>query len=139
MRLVVDASVAAKWFNIEELSDSAVKVKDAHVRGDVELVAPIHIIYEVGNSIWRNPQLTDEHARDGVVSILRLGIELIQPNPERVSRAMEIARLRHTTFYDAIYLQAAEEWKVPILTADENQASASRGITKAIHLRGFKL
>ena len=139
MRLVVDASVAAKWFNIEELSDSAVKVKDAHVRGEVELVAPIHVIYEVGNSIWRNPQLTDEHARDGVVSMLRLGIELIEPTPERVSRAMEIARLRHITFYDAVYMQAAEEWKLPILTADENQASASRGITKAIHLHGFKL
>ncbi|MGD0550307.1 MAG: type II toxin-antitoxin system VapC family toxin [Candidatus Bathyarchaeia archaeon] len=74
------------------------KVKEPHVRGDAELVAPIHIIYEVGNSIWGNPQLTDKHARDGVVSILRLGIELIQPTPERVSRAMEIARLRHTTF-----------------------------------------
>ena len=53
MRLVVDASVAAKWFNAEDLSDKAAKVKDAHVRGDVELIASTHIIYEVANSIWK--------------------------------------------------------------------------------------
>ncbi|MEM3005049.1 MAG: type II toxin-antitoxin system VapC family toxin, partial [Candidatus Bathyarchaeia archaeon] len=68
MRLVVDASVVAKWFNTEELSNKAVEVKDAFVRGALKLVAPIHIIYEVGNSVWMNAQLTDEDASDAIAS-----------------------------------------------------------------------
>jgi predicted nucleic acid-binding protein len=58
VKLVIDASVAAKWFNLEELSDKAADIKEAYVKGDLELAAPTHIIYEVGNSIWKNKQLT---------------------------------------------------------------------------------
>ena len=139
MRLVVDASVAAKWFNIEELSDKAAEVKDAHVRGDLDLVAPTHIIYEVGNSIWKNRQLTDQDASDAIISILRLGIELLPPSVERVGRAMKIARLRRTTFYDSVYLQIAEELNAALLTADKHQATAGKTIVKVVQLREAKL
>lgn len=139
MKFVVDASVAAKWFNTEQLSDRAVEVKDAHVRGDIDLAAPVHIVYEVGNSVWKNPQLSSQEASAAIVSILQLGIELLPPNAKRSSRAMEIARQRNTTFYDAAYLQAAEELKASLLTADADQAAAGKGITKVIHLRDSKL
>lgn len=139
MRLVVDASVAAKWFNNEELSDKAAEVRDAHVRGDLGLVAPTHIIYEVGNSIWKNTQLTDEDACDAVIAIQRLGIEVFPPKLERTSRAMKIARLRRTTFYDAAYLQIAEELNAALLTADEHQATAGKGLVKVVRLRETKL
>jgi len=139
VRLVVDASVVAKWFNIEELSDKAVKVKDAYVEGALELVAPIHILYEVGNSIWKNTQLTEKDACNAIVSLLRIDLELLMPSMERAKRAMEIARLRKTTFYDAAYLQAAEEFKTTLLTADESQMAAGKGIVKVIHLREAKV
>ncbi len=135
MSFVVDASVAAKWFNLEELSERAVEVKEAYVKGRLQLSAPVHIIYEVGNSVWKNPQLTDKDASDAVVSLIRLGLELLEPNTKRASRAMEIARLRKTTFYDAAYLQSAEELDTPLLTADQVQITAGKGIAKLIHLR----
>ncbi|MEM2942694.1 MAG: type II toxin-antitoxin system VapC family toxin [Candidatus Bathyarchaeia archaeon] len=135
MRLVVDASVVAKWFNTEELSNKAVEVKDAFVRGALKLVAPIHIIYEVGNSVWMNAQLTDEDASDAIASLMRIDLNLLTPDIERARRAMEIARLKKTTFYDATYLQAAEELKTALLTADESQMAAGKGIAKTIHLR----
>ena len=138
MNFVLDASVAAKWFNIEESSDTAAEVKDAHVRGDLELAAPSHLIYEVGNSIWRNSQLTADDAREAVASILQLGICLLPPDISRASRAMEIARLKRTTFYDAAYLQAAEELKAALLTADETQARACKDIVQVLRLPEFK-
>jgi len=101
MSFIVDASVAAKWVNIEESSDTAAEVKDAHVRGDLELAAPSHLIYEVGNSIWKNSQLTTDDAREPVASILQLRLFLLPLTISRASRTMEIARMRRTTFYDA--------------------------------------
>ncbi|MBS7622447.1 type II toxin-antitoxin system VapC family toxin [Candidatus Bathyarchaeota archaeon] len=139
MRLVVDASVVAKWFNIEELSNKAVEVKEAFVEGTLELAAPIHIIYEVGNSIWRNTQLREEDAGEAIASLIRIGLHLLAPDMERARRAMEIARLKKTTFYDATYLQAGEELKTPLLTADESQMAAGRGLVKTIHLSEVKL
>jgi predicted nucleic acid-binding protein len=138
MNFVLDASVAAKWFNIEESSDTATQVKDAHVRGDLELAAPSHLVYEVGNSIWMNSQLTTDDAREAVASILQLGIFMLPPSTSRASRAMEIARLNRTTFYDASYLQAAEELKATLLTADETQARACMGVVQVLRLPDFK-
>jgi len=139
VRLVLDASVAAKWFNTEELSEEAIKVKDAHVSGDVDLTAPTHIIYEVGNSICMNRQLTHEDTSDAIVSLLRLDIQLLPPTIERASRAIKIARQKKITFYDAAYLQAAEEQDVALLTADKRQATAAEGIVKIVHLHEAKL
>lgn len=139
MKLVIDASVAAKWFNVEELSDKAVNVKDAYVKGDMELVAPTHLIYEVGNSIWKNKQLSDNDACDAVSSIIRLDIQLIEPTVQRAQRAMELARQMGTSFYDAVYLQAAEEMKIPLLTADQKQITAGRGVARMLDLGKAKV
>lgn len=139
MRLVIDASVAAKWFNLEELSDRAADIKEAYVKGDLELAAPIHMIYEVGNSIWKNKQLTETEANDAIAALLQLNIQLLEPTTERAKRAMKIAKSRNTTFYDAIYLQAAEELNIALLTADNVQVKAGREIVKVTHLQEIKL
>jgi predicted nucleic acid-binding protein len=139
VKLVVDASVAAKWFNIEELSDKAANVKDAHVKGDMELAAPTHLLYEVGNSIWRNKQLSDNDACDAISSIMRLDIQLIEPTVQRAQRAMQIARQVETSFYDAVYLQVAEEMKIPLLTADQKQITAGRSVATMLDLGEAKV
>lgn len=139
MRLVVDASVVAKWFNIEELSEKAVELKDVCVKGGLTLAAPTHLIYEVGNSIWKNPQLTDKDAANAITALLHMDLELLPPSGERASRTIEIARSRRVSFYDASYLQVAEELETTLLTADEEQAEAGRGIVETLHLRESKL
>jgi predicted nucleic acid-binding protein len=48
---------------------------------------------------------------------------------------MKIAKSRNITFYDSIYLQAAEELNTALLTADDAQVTASRGIVKVTHLQ----
>ncbi len=139
MSFVLDASVAAKWFNIEELSERAVEFKEAFVEGKLQLAAPMHILDEVGNSIWKNQQLPDKDARDAIASFKGLGLELLEPTIKRIARAMEIARMKRTTFYDSAYLQAAEELNGTLLTADQGQVAAAKGIAKAIHLKEAKL
>lgn len=139
MKLVVDASVAAKWFNLEELSEKAVEIKEAYIKGDLELTAPMHIIYEVGNSIWKNPRLTEADAFDAVAALLQLDLQLLEPTTERATRAMKIARSTNITFYDAIYLQTAEELNIALVTDDQTQITAGKSIAKVIVLQESKL
>ncbi len=138
-KIVVDASIIAKWFNIEEYTDKAVKLKDAFVRGEVELCAPIHLIYEVGNSLWKNRQLTIKDACEAIVALMELGIELVEPTPQSVERIMEIARIKDMSFYDAAYVQLAEELNIPLITADEKQLKKSRELIKAIHIKDLRI
>lgn len=139
MKYVVDASVVAKWFNEEEYSDKAVKLKDLHAKGVIELIAPVHVIYEVGNSIWKNKQLSTEDAKEAIAALIQLDLTLISPTRESVKRAMEIARDKNMTFYDAVYIELAERYRVPLITADNTQAEKARDLVKIIHIRDLIL
>ena len=52
---VVDASVVVKWFSDEEGSDRALKLRDGHIGGELSLVAPELILYEVTNALRYKP------------------------------------------------------------------------------------
>ena len=139
MKVVVDASVVAKWFNVEEYSDKAVELKNAHVKGVVKIVAPIHLIYEVGNSIWKNKQLNVEDASEAISLLLELNLELISPSRKSVKRTMEIAREKKMTFYDASYVQLAEENNLTLITADSKQLEKSKDLVDVTHIKDFTI
>ncbi|MHA1596080.1 MAG: type II toxin-antitoxin system VapC family toxin [Candidatus Asgardarchaeia archaeon] len=139
MKVVVDASVVVKWFNVEEYGDKAVELKNAHVRGIVKVIAPVHLIYEVGNSIWKNRQLNVEDASNAIVLLLELNLELVSSSHKSIKRTMEIAREMEMTFYDASYVQLAEENKLTLITADEKQLEKSKDIIDVIHIKDFSI
>jgi len=130
MKIVIDASVAVKWFNIEEYSDEAVKLKNLHVAGIIKLIAPLHLIYEVGNSIWKNKQINNIDASNVVLYLLELEISLIPPDRKSIKRIMEIARNKNISFYDACYIELAEKYGIPLISADKKQIEASKDIIK---------
>lgn len=53
-RIVVDASVAVKWFAAERDVDKALKLKDSYQAEDLK-VAPTLISYEVMNALRFHP------------------------------------------------------------------------------------
>ena len=50
-KIVVDDSVAAKWYLIEEYSDNAIKLRNDYVRGLVQIIVPSLLEYEVLNAL----------------------------------------------------------------------------------------
>ncbi|MHA1581171.1 MAG: type II toxin-antitoxin system VapC family toxin, partial [Candidatus Baldrarchaeia archaeon] len=101
--------------------------------------APIHLIYEVGNSIWKNKQLNVEDASEAIALLLELNLELISPSRKSVKRIMEIAREKEMTFYDASYVQLAEENNLTLITADSNQLEKSKDIVDVTHIKDFTI
>lgn len=54
--VILDASVAVKWFSREEEeSDPALKLRDEHLAGRMTLIFPDLLIYEVSNALRHNP------------------------------------------------------------------------------------
>ena len=51
MKIVLDASVVAKWFIEEENTEKAIEItiRDKFVRGEIEVLAPSLLIYEIRN------------------------------------------------------------------------------------------
>src|SRR5437016_3552759 len=80
MLLVVDASVAIKWFIAEPHKDKADRILAEFADDSRELIAPDLLIAEVGNALWkRSAKLKDispVEAADSFRDFLSLDIKL---------------------------------------------------------------
>ena len=101
------------------------------------LMAPEQLLYEVGNSIWKNKALTVEDATSAVQDLVDLQIELVHINPELASSTMKAARESRISFYDAAYITLANYYEAPLISADVGILSKSR--KNAVHLKDYQI
>ncbi len=50
--VVVDVSVVIKWFGEEEYSDKAILLRDRYIEGEISIIAPELMLYEVLNALY---------------------------------------------------------------------------------------
>jgi predicted nucleic acid-binding protein len=117
MTLVIDASVAARWFLMLEKSDAA----SALLRSGERLIAPDLVIVEATNTAWKAKvfgAVSLETVTDFVEKSARLFHELV-PAADLKDRALEIALALKHPAYDCFYLALAEQRECKLITADE--------------------
>lgn len=116
MTLVVDASVACKWF-VAELGSAAA---EALLAGDQMLLAPDLIVPEVCNAAWsklHRGEIAPEQATAMVAALPDL-LDELAPSASLAGRALAIANaLAHPT-YDCFYLALAELRGAQMVTDD---------------------
>lgn len=134
MKFVVDASVVAKWFNNEVLTDRALQVRMAFIEGRTELCAPEHLLYEVGNSIWKNRVFTASECVQAIGDLVSMDIELARLDTGAAARTMKSARDLSISYYDALYFQLSLDRGLPLLSADEKLISKTKN---TVHLKDF--
>ena len=120
--LVVDASVAAKWFLPEPDAAAALRLLDGRHR----LAAPDLIHAEFGNVVWKlhaRRVLDANEAADMVEHFLSLPLE-IHDSTYLLAPALQIAITTHRTVYDSLYLALAVELGGTVVTADERWVNA---------------
>lgn len=116
MTVVVDASVACKWFIAKDGSQAA----EALLAGDALLLAPDLLIAEVANIAWlksRRGEMLPEQARMMVEGLPRL-FDRLTPAAELAEPALEIAVALGHPVYDCLYLALAERHRTHMVTAD---------------------
>jgi predicted nucleic acid-binding protein len=121
-RLVVDASVAAKWLVPEPLSDKALAILD----GANDLIAPDLFLPEVGNILWKKVRagdLTEPMAVERFRAVQGMGIRLVA-TVSLALRALTLALKTGRTVYDTLYLALAESEDCPFVTADVRLVNA---------------
>lgn len=123
--LVVDASVAVKWFLVEPGDREALALLD----GDEPLIAPELVVAEVVNAVWKrlvSGGIDASQAADLPRAILKVFSEL-RPIGALAARALEIAaELRHPA-YGCFYLALAEDQSAKLVTADRRLAGRLSG------------
>ena len=114
--LVVDASVAAKWYMDE--SDSPL-ARDILAKG-IDLIAPDVIVAEVLNAIWskRRKGLMPRLDLDQLHRSLTGSFTEIVAAPTVMKAAFELAVALDHPVYDCLYVALAEARDCPLITAD---------------------
>jgi len=120
-RWIVDASVAVKWFVPEPLSERAAGLLRAAQDGRVNLLAPDLIVAEFGSALVKKVAARELGASDAgniLGTFLALPVEIMASGP-LARAALLIAAAAGCTFYDAVYLAAAQSAGGRLATADK--------------------
>lgn len=127
--VVSDANVALKWFHAEgeeEVAESR-RLLEAHRARDVALSLLDLTPYEVGNALLRGRAGASAEQVATVLEALAEICPAIQPGPEELRRATELAHRHDLTLYDAAYAAVAEGRGASLATLDRALLDAGLG------------
>lgn len=122
LRLVLDASVAVKIFVPEVLAIQAQSLFARFIaEDDAELIVPDFFFIECANVFWKWVQRSAYPARDAQEHLNDLAVFGLTVIPGQVlaHEALKIALQYKISCYDACYVAAASQLKLPLITADE--------------------
>jgi predicted nucleic acid-binding protein len=138
--IVVDASVAVKWFIPEPGEEAAAQLLD----GKTGLIAPALIRLEVTAAIirrYREGHLPEKKAREGAFAweaMLEHRLVRLVPDAELFSEAVQMAFLARHTLADCLYLATAKKFALPVITADKPmQERGARAYDNIVLLAGI--
>lgn len=110
--VVLDTSVAVKFYLPEELDDEAARLLQAAESGAVEFSAPSTLQPEFFNALWqrrRRGELSLDKVREGWVDFVSDDPATIYATEDLMPRAAEIVFESEAIVYDALFLALAEE------------------------------
>lgn len=129
--LVVDASVACKWF----LPENGTEKAQSLLGGDFNLMAPDLLWTEVANVFWkihRRKAMSGFDAETLLIDLQQHAVT-IHPSASLVLPAFRIAVQHDRTIYDSLYVALAEREGATLVTDDRrlvnslaNSAHAAR-------------
>jgi predicted nucleic acid-binding protein len=136
--LVIDASVALKWFVEEDGTPQATTI----LAGRDLLIAPDLIVAEVCNAGWKAVRAGTMHPaqHDHAAARLVLAFDELLPLAPLAERAVVLSRTLAHPVYDCFYLVLAELRGTRMVTADRRLISRIAGTaweTCGVDLRSF--
>lgn len=116
--VVLDSSVAVKWFSQEQGSEEALQLLDRHVEGSVKLWVVDLAYSEVANALRYNPGFDLDGLKRAVEHMYRLHMGSAPVAEELLVRAAEIAYDGDVTIYDALPVALAKMRCIICVTGD---------------------
>lgn len=122
--VVPDTSVVLKWYVSEQETgrERALALRQAYLEGQVALLVPELLCYEVANVLRYKPGWDAAAVGQAVASLLALKIEIVTASETLLERAVDLACTHDITVYDAAFVALAQLRQADFLTADARLA-----------------
>jgi predicted nucleic acid-binding protein len=126
-RLIIDSSVAIKWFLPEPFSSEACRILDAYKTGSLTMMAPDLINAEFGNIVWKKhvfQGLAEPDAQTVIEEFGKLAFVLTS-TASLLNDAYRLAVTHKRTVYDCLYIALSLRENCQFVTADEKLVNAT--------------
>ncbi len=135
-QVVLDTSVVAKLFLKEEWSDRTLKLKDRHIEGEMEIVAPSLLKYELINAL-RSKHFTRSEIKDALEVIKDYGFVVVDPEDSVFDDMAELVSEYRVSAYDAAFVAMARNLDAKLCTADQNLIDKVPKLKFVKHIKEF--
>ena len=136
--IVIDASLAVKWFVDEAGSQAAIAMLAQHVSA---ISVPDLFGIEVAAALVRKANMHKENAPalrasvDDLASLFVVGtMTVVSTSPKQLAAAANLAIDLGHPLKDCLYLALAIELECPLVTADARFAAKARGVYKDVQV-----
>ena len=119
-KVVVDCSVAIKWFIEGPHSLDARRVLNDYESGDLDLLVPDLIYAEIGNVVWKKQcfhGMAESEAKEILQAFQTLSLAIVSSSLI-LNEAHHLAVAHVRTVYDSLYIALSLRDKCPLVTAD---------------------
>lgn len=137
--IVVDASLAVKWFLPEAGADAAAQI----LLGDMAIIGPDMLAVEVHATLVRGANMVKSNRDDAESSIRRFQkmiasgeVALVRSQPNQIERAANLAIDLGHPLKDCLYLVLAMEMDCELVTCDARFAAKAQGVWARVRVLG---
>ena len=122
--VVLDASVAVKWFlpeKVETLATEALALLGRHGKNEIQIIVPDLFWVESASVLWkaiRRGNFPKSSADAAIATLTQYDFPTF-PTAKLVSKAFGIATDYDRTVYDSLYVELAVQSNSQLITADE--------------------
>ncbi|TMI53739.1 type II toxin-antitoxin system VapC family toxin [Candidatus Bathyarchaeota archaeon] len=120
MEIVIDSSVAVKWFSSESATNEALALRNGHINGTRDLWVSDLLYHEVANALRYKPEFDKNKLAIAVQDLFGYHLNTRPIDPDLLNAASAIAYRSEITIYDAIPVALAKLRGTVCITADEN-------------------
>jgi len=120
LEVVIDSSVAVKWFSEEEATPQALELRDSHMKGHATLITTPLLACELANALRYKPDYNKDRLVEAMNHFYMLHLYEAPIDSQLLSRSSEIAFRGNVTVYDAIPVALAVLRKTKCITADQD-------------------
>jgi len=138
-KVVIDASVAAKWIIPGEPWEvQARTLKEKIASGEIEAYVPPLLLYEIASVILKSVSIDILKLSDGIEALKamgHLGLNIQTTSWNDLAEVLPIAATTKLTVYDATYLHLSKKMKAKLITADSKLKKKGESVTTTILLK----
>lgn len=133
--LIIDSSVAIKWYLPDEHDEIALKIKADFGEGAILIAVPALFFYEISNILRtasKSLRINREDSVRAYQDLLELNF-MVYSSKELFKAALSTALEQDMTSYDASYVVLAQYLQIPFYTADDKlRRRAKSGLVRSL-------